>query len=385
MHRSELFSALAVLVCVPLAGSAQPWLTHENGLWVRTFTGSAAATPRLRINAHGPVTLDAGNAGARQYSYTVKVSVRARTPEQARRILQQYSVKIQPQGEWLVMTTPGGPVTSFASVTAPSLKAVEISTSDGAVEATGIDGTLDVDSQADQLKADRIHGDCKLITGGGDIQVGTVDGALHCATGAGHISVGTVRGIAVLQTNGGNITADQIGGAATVETAGGEVRIKSAGGAVTAVNGGGPIVIGKADGVVTTRDMAGPVQVNAAAGVRCESGNGGIQLSNITGPMRVSTAWGSILASLLGSRLADSTLATANGDITVVIPSNVGVTIKAENGMADTLRRIVSDFREIQPKRRPTGAVFAEGPLNGGGPLLQITATAGTIYLRRQR
>ena len=60
--------------------------------------------------------------------------------------------------------------------------------------------------------------------------------------------------------------------------------------------------------------------------------------------MRVSTSLGNIMASLLGGRLADSYLATGNGDITVLIPSNVGVTIQAQNDMADTLRRINFDF-----------------------------------------
>jgi hypothetical protein len=67
----------------------------------------------------------------------------------------------------------------------------------------------------------------------------------------------------------------------------------------------------------------------------------------------------------------------------VVIPSNISVTIRAENQMADTMRRIVSEFREIQPRPRGTHLV-AEGPANGGGPLLQISASSGTIFLKRQ-
>jgi len=67
----------------------------------------------------------------------------------------------------------------------------------------------------------------------------------------------------------------------------------------------------------------------------------------------------------------------------VVIPSNIGVTIRAENQMADTMRRIVSEFREIQPRSIGTRLV-AQGPVNGGGPLLQISASSGTIFLKRQ-
>ncbi len=381
MRRSVLSEALTAIALLAPAARSQPAVTRENGQWVRTFRGTVAAAPRLRINAHGPVTLEGGVA--RELSYIVKVGVRARTAEQARRLLEKYAVRAESRGEWLVLTMPGGAATSTAVLRAPRLKTVEISTTDGAVEANGIDGSLKVDSLADQLRADRIHGDCRLVTGGGAIHVGLVEGSLHCATGAGHITVGTVRGEAVMQTNGGDITAMQVGGAVTAETAGGTVRIQSADGPVNAVNGGGPIIIGKASGIVTARNMAGPVQVGAAAGVRCESRTGGIRLSNITGSMSVSTAMGSILATLLGGTLADSFLATGNGDITVMIPSNVGVRIRAENEMADTLRRIISDFRELQVRRQGT-QIVAEGPVNGGGPLLQISATAGTIFIKRQ-
>ena len=99
--------------------------------------------------------------------------------------------------------------------------------------------------------------------------------------------------------------------------------------------------------------------------------------------MRVSTSAGSILADLAGARLLDSFLATGSGDITVVIPSNVGVNIRAVNAMADTLRRIVSDYAAVGP-RRMGNRVVAEGAVNGGGPWLEISDTGGTIFIKRQ-
>jgi hypothetical protein len=99
--------------------------------------------------------------------------------------------------------------------------------------------------------------------------------------------------------------------------------------------------------------------------------------------MRVSTSMGSIVANLEGSKLAESYLATGNGDITVLIPSNVGVRISAENSMVDSVRRIISDFREIQPRLNGM-RLQAEGRVNGGGPLLQLSASSGTIFLKRQ-
>jgi hypothetical protein len=61
----------------------------------------------------------------------------------------------------------------------------------------------------------------------------------------------------------------------------------------------------------------------------------------------------------------------------------VGVNIRAVNNMADNMRRIVSDFRQVQARLTGTRLV-AEGAVNGGGPLLQISGTGGTIFIKRQ-
>jgi DUF4097 and DUF4098 domain-containing protein YvlB len=375
MLRSALFSALAVLAFLPFAG-AQKGFTCKNGTCEKVIYGTAPVGTRLRVNAHGPVTLQGGDSTSLQY--TVTVSVSARSESEARRWLQQYAVRVVSQGPITVFTAPGGPVVAAVALKTPRMHAVEISTSDGAVEANGVDGPLDVDTGAGPLTVDAIRGDCKLVTGGGDIRVGTVGGALHCSTGAGHITAKTVRGEAVLETIGGDIVANQTGGQVHATTGGGGVHIGTAGGPVTATSGGGEIIVEKANGIATVRNMAGPVQVWSSAGVRCDSGSGGIHVSNISGPMRVSTSWGSILADLLGSKLGESYLATGNGDITVVIPSNVGVTIQAQNNL-----RIVSEFREIVIRRQGP-QLIAEGPLNGGGPLLQISGMGGTVFLKRQ-
>jgi len=77
-------------------------------------------------------------------------------------------------------------------------------------------------------------------------------------------------------------------------------------------------------------------------------------------------------------------LATGSGDITVSIPSNVSVTIPAESDMADAPRRIVSEFPQV-PVRRQGTRLVAQGAVNGGGPVLRISAAIGTIFIRRQR
>jgi hypothetical protein len=81
-------------------------------------------------------------------------------------------------------------------------------------------------------------------------------------------------------------------------------------------------------------------------------------------------------------------LNSGSGDITVFIPSNVAVSVQALSDNKNRVPRIVSEFPEIRV--RPAGAlrigpVTAQGSLNGGGPTLTITASSGTIYLRRHK
>ena len=371
---------LLLLLLLPLAGNGQQDLRRERDGWVRTYSGTLPAAARLRINGHGPVTLE---GGGRTFTYAIRVSISARSEVEARRLLGRLPMRIETQGDWVVLTAPGGPAVAAVTVKAPHLSSAAIATSDGALEIAGIDGSLDANTRAGEIAVDRIRGQCTLLTGGGAVRIGEVDGPLKCTSGAGRITVKAVHGAATLYTYGGDITADQVAGETRAETVGGSIHIRSAGGPVTATTGGGEIVVDKANGVVTARNMAGPVQVGAAAGVHCENGSGGIRLSRIAGPMRVSTSMGSIVADLVGGRFSDSILATASGDITVLIPSNVGVTIHAQNAMADTLRRIVSEYSALSA-RRVANRVVAEGAVNGGGPVLQISDRGGTIFIKRQ-
>src|SRR5580692_11667438 len=105
MRRSELFRVFTLAAFLPMLACAQPWLTQEGDLWVRTFHETAAAKPRVRIVAHSPVTPE-GNASA-NFEFTVEVSVRARSREQARVMLERAEVRGEAQPEWCVLTTPG--------------------------------------------------------------------------------------------------------------------------------------------------------------------------------------------------------------------------------------------------------------------------------------
>src|ERR1035441_1759747 len=111
MHRPVDFKTVAILLLLPLAAVPQPsGLVREGDRFARDFHGDAPAGRCLRINAHGPVSVQAG--AAKRISYTVHLSGRARTEAEARALMQRYTVRVTPHEEWVVLTAPGGPVVS---------------------------------------------------------------------------------------------------------------------------------------------------------------------------------------------------------------------------------------------------------------------------------
>ncbi len=368
-----------ILLALPLSLAAQQTTVDcQHNRCTVTITGKARVGDRLRLNGHGPITLEAGIANSADAVYSARVVVHASNETMARRMAELTPVRLAKEGGWTVIAASWD-----LTVRAPKLKAASIVTAEGPVIATGVNGPLTVDSIAGPLTVDRIAGDCTVGTRGGEIRAGEIWGTLRATTGFGNITVRAARAQAVLQTRGGDIVVSEVGGPLRAETGGGEVRVDRAGASVDAVSGGGQVAIGSAKGLVTVHDTAGLVRVGSAAGVNCASAAGGVQMFGVYGPVRVATTLGSIMASLAGAPLSDSYLTTGNGDITVLIPSNVGVTIVAENGLADAPRRIVSEFPQIPVVRQGTRLV-AQGEVNGGGPVLRISSMIGTIFIKRQ-
>ena len=134
-------------------------------------------------------------------------------------------------------------------------------------------------------------------------------------------------------------------------TNGGGIHIAQAGNIVIADTAGGPIEVGYAKGMVTANNSAGgPIRVGSASGARCESAGGPIRLTSFGGSLKASTTMGSIIARFQTQPVEDSFLSTSHGDITVWIPSNLKVTVRAQNASYGGSKRIVCDFPDIAVK-----------------------------------
>jgi hypothetical protein len=367
-------------------------ITRDGAYWVRTIQGSidTSSSDRLRVETTGNIAL---HGVASQGSYTLALRVRAGDAREAQAFFDRVSVKTGTEGGWAyVKVAPPreGRLGMDLTVTAPkALRQVRAETAGGNIEASDWDGGFEARSAGGRIAVDRIHGPSELRTAGGMIDVGAVNGPLRCFSGGGMIRVENAGAAAALDTAGGEIFVHQVDGPVQASTGGGNIRIERAAATVMARTAGGLIQVQQADGPVTAESSGGAIQVSSANGVRCESTGGAIRLRNIAGAVHAFANSGSILAELVSGRdssgkgLADSILSTNAGDITVLIPSNLALTVEATNESGGS-GRINSDFVELRPRGPSSGGpLVAEGALNGGGPMLRVNVLGGTIYLRR--
>jgi len=387
-RRSPVAAGGLLALILPLAGWPQQ-ITREGSYWVQTVSGAVAVKTggRIRISTRGPVTVSGGNAGQVEYDLTRKV--RARSPEEARRLLEKVSVAGRLQGDVtsvkVIAATSFGFGAAILALRVPkAMRQIMIETYGGAVAASGLSGDLDALTGGGRIQLDEIGGSVQAKTAGGEIQLGSVGGSVRCISAGGPIRAGSIGGDARLETAGGDIVIRAVKGRVSAVTNGGGILIGQAGATVAVNTAGGAIEVGSARGTVTAESLGGPILVSAASGVHCETAGGAIRLENVSGNLRAATAMGNISASLAPSGAADSFLSTGSGDITVFVPSNLGIRIEAHNDAAQSLRRIVSDFPDLTIRRQGP-VIVAEGVINGGGPLLRLAGAGGTIYIRRQQ
>ncbi len=378
---------IPVIAASLLAQDAQ--VTRDGQQWKRVLPGSFVAKDLrvLKVATRGRVVLKASVNDVITYKLTQHV--RARTEEEAHRMFGSVVSSIgQRNGltQVTLMPTARDIVNAEWEIGLPRRVAgVIVDTQNGDVEAYDLESNLHVDTTVGQIRCDRIRGGVEAKTGGGEIRLGRISGPVQCISAAGSIIVDSAGGEAICQTAGGEIQIREASGPVKVSTEGGNIQLDRMAANVQAHTGEGVIQILQAGGMVWADTRGGSIEVGSSNGVQCQSGAGTIRVKTSTGPLRIQTALGSILAELLaGARIEDSSLVAGSGDITVMIPANVALSVMARNDSGPN-PRIVSDFSELHVKSagvvRPP-LVF-EGSINGGGPLLSINTGGGIIYVRK--
>jgi hypothetical protein len=167
-------------------------------------------------------------------------------------------------------------------------------------------------------------------TGSGAVEIEGLRRAVDAHSGSGSIRIRNAGSDVKATTGSGAITAEGVGGAFEGRTGSGSIRGSGVAGAVTAHTGSGEIAV--------SQDGAGDVAAT--------SGSGSIVLSGVQGGVQVELA---------GQPAFDLDARTGSGRIDTAYPISVSGTI---------------DRRSLR------------GAVNGGGPLLHVRTSSGSIRIR---
>ena len=385
---TALFAAAGSLILCAEAGEVR----REGNYWVAEQQGAAPARGLRVVHIFAPGLVSIRGSATDTITWTVRARAQAADQRKARAFLSTVQARQRRAADDLVLSLSalaGQPDADIAVVVPSAMPLCAIRTKGGSVQAADLGGSLDVASDAGSLQLDGIRGSLTARTGGGDIRIGRVDGDARCFTGAGLIRVDWIGGIGRLDTAGGEIVVQHVHGPLVAASAGGNIEVQRADSSITARTKGGIIEVGQAVGPVMADTAGGAIQITGSSGTQCQASEGGIHLKNVAGAVQAISGAGDIVAELMaGRRLENSKLSTNSGDVTVVIPASVAVTVVAQSTRKAGTGRIVSDFPEIRVADGgglTGGLEMAEGALNGGGPLLQVLASGGSVYLKRRR
>ena len=373
--------AIALLCAASVACAADGiQVEREGSLWRVRLTGTLPAVHRIVADSELKVRGKASNATR----YVISARVNAANEAQARQFARTFAT-IRLAGDAIVFTGPGNVDLEVPRKT----RFLNLASEEGGIDVADLEGSVLAQTVAGRIALDRISGDVEIRSNGGSTALGRIGGIVKCYSGGGSIRAIHISGQAFFETHGGDIVLGEVAGAIRAFTGGGGIQIDQAGGSVFAGTSGGPIIVLRALGMVFAQNAAGPIDIGAASSVECQSGGGTIRLSNVSGPMRASTGRGSVIAEVIsrkitqGQRLEDSFLSTGAGDISVLLPSDMGVTVDAEMSGTQAVGAIVSDYPGLRSVTGRT-SVTARGAINGGGPTLRLRASGGRIKIRKK-
>lgn len=266
------------------------------------------------------------------------------------------------------------------------VQSVRLETSGGDVSVHDVTGQVAVQTGGGHIRIDDVDV-ISAETGGQDIDVGTVEGDGRFRTGGGTISVRYIKGNLDAFTGGGGISLQTGLRNAVLESGAGDIHVTFCGGQLKVRNGGGNLVLGDVGGPADIRTEGGNLRLRSAKGfVRAHTTAGTIELDGIPST-DASTEVGAITAKFTASsgQRRNSVLQTNVGDITVYLPADLPVTVRASIAFSAG-HTISSDIPGIHvgadgDKWAPT--IVAEGKVNGGGPVLEVHAGNGNITFKK--
>jgi hypothetical protein len=180
-------------------------------------------------------------------------------------------------------------------------------------------------------------------------------------TSGGGITIGDLNAPVLARTSGGGIKLGKIGAGVDAHTSGGSVSLDGATGEVKLGTSGGNITVGRVDG-----------PANLA------TSGGGIKIESVVGELHANTSGGSIRAGISGPLKGDCVLSTSGGSVRVTVEKAAAFQLDASTsgGSVDAGGITITLEKSNRSRSQLVGSV------NGGGPLLKLRSSGGSIEVR---
>ena len=142
----------------------------------------------------------------------------------------------------------------------PTGTAVDARTSNGDVEASGLDGA-ELRSENGDVVAQAIGGDVLATSSNGDLVLADVGGDVEARTSNGDVEASRVEGRVTARSSNGDVAASDVGAGVLARTSNGSVDVSTVGGEVEAQSSNGRVEVAGAAGDVLARTSNGSATV----------------------------------------------------------------------------------------------------------------------------
>ena len=179
-----------------------------------------------------------------------------------------------------------------------------------------------------------------------------------------------------LKTSGGNITVGDLAGKMEMRTSGGNVKIGNIDGTVDGGTSGGNVELGSCTGDTRLETSGGNVRAEKIVGkANLGTSGGDIVVKLVENVLSAHTSGGDVEAGIGGALKGDCSLGTSGGDVRVTVDKAAAFQLDA----ATSGGGVRADGLTITLDDGGSGRSHLSGKVNGGGPLLKLRTSGGSI------
>lgn len=202
---------------------------------------------------------------------------------------------------------------------------------------------------------------------------------LDAQTAGGSIRVTGVKGETSARTSGGSLRFEELAGKVFGRTAGGSIHGRDLAGSVDVTTSGGSVDLdGVKGGPLKAVTSGGSLRlIGIAAPVEARTSGGGIRLETSGTPVFASTSGGSVDATLTAVPTGNVELRSSAGGITLRAPADSAFRLDASTSAGG----VRSDFPVAVTEAGNRSSL--KGPVQGGGPLIKLRTSAGSIRIEK--